>query len=354
MLEHFNNYEHFRILIYVFTFIFGLFMGSFFNVVALRLLKEESIVFPGSHCPKCNHPIRFYDNIPVLSYILLMGKCRDCKAHISIQYPLVEFATGFLYFFSVYSFGLSIQSAGMMLLISALIILIITDLHEQYIFDVTSISLIPFGLVYNFFRFDNFNRPDLILSVMPKDTDLNIQGYFVNGSLHIPGMFVSAVIGIIIAIVFFEGLSYLSEVTLGKPGFGMGDTKLCAGLASWFGWELLIVIIAISILAQVIVGLPILMYNMCKEGDKKSLIATIIMIIATAIPMILNFIHFNNSISLVIVLVCLIIVSVCLLIMLKNIREKESCLYLPLGPAIAFGAFIVIFYGKEILSVFLH
>lgn len=351
MIELFNNYESYRLFIYVTVALFGLFIGSFLNVVALRLLKEESIVTPGSHCPKCKTPIHFYDNIPVLSYILLMGKCRSCKEPISIQYPIVEFSTAFLFFLCVFSFGLSIKTLGMMLIISALIVLTVTDLYEQLIYDVTSVALIPFGLLYNLFNLGHVDRPDFVFPLLPKEAGFSFAGFIQDGSLHLPGIFASAIVGIIIAWVFFEGLSFLCEKFLGKYGFGMGDTKLCAGLAAWFGWELLILIIVLSFVAQAIIGIPILIYNTYKDKDMKSFYSLLATLIATAIPVLLNLLTgVNKSLALAITLVCFVVVIVSLFIILSQTKKRQSYTYLPLGPAIVIGALIVIFYGDIILS----
>ena len=348
MFELYDNVETYRIFIYILAIIFGLLVGSFLNVVALRLLKEESVVHPPSHCTKCNAPIKPYDNIPVISWILLGGKCRNCKEKISIQYPLVEFATGLLFFLCVLCFGLSIKTLGMMLVISALVVITITDLYEQLIYDITSVGLIPFGLVYSFFNLGHVDRPDFVIQIFPESFGLQIPGYLINGAIHLPGIFVSAIVGIIIAVIFFEGLSYLSEVFLGKYGFGMGDTKLCAGLAAWFGWEMLIMIIIISFLVQALIGIPYIFINIYKEGDKKSFYALLTTIIFAAIPIFINiFFPVPSNIALLITGICFVIVLFSLLVFLKQSKKRESFAYLPLGPAIVIGALIIIFYGND-------
>lgn len=87
-------------------FITGLLFGSFYNVVGLRLPKKESIIYPSSHCPKCNHKLSWYELIPVLSYIFLKGKCKNCKEKISIMYPVVELISGILFALSIIPLGL--------------------------------------------------------------------------------------------------------------------------------------------------------------------------------------------------------------------------------------------------------
>ena len=95
----------------VYIFIMGLLFGSFYNVVGMRLPNNESIVFPGSHCEKCNHKLKWFENIPLISYIILGGKCSNCKTKISIWYPAIELFTGMLFLISDYTFGLTYEFA---------------------------------------------------------------------------------------------------------------------------------------------------------------------------------------------------------------------------------------------------
>ena len=122
-------------LLAVYAFIIGLFMGSFYNVVAMRTCKNESIVFPGSHCVNCNHKLAWYELIPVFSYLGLRGRCKECKKPISIQYPLVELLTAFLFAFSVIIFGLSLNTIIAIILSSIVIITLITDFKYMIILD---------------------------------------------------------------------------------------------------------------------------------------------------------------------------------------------------------------------------
>ncbi len=129
----------------ILVFIFGLLMGSFYNVVGLRLLKRESIIKPRSHCPNCKYQLKWYENIPVVSFLFLKGKCKNCKNKISYMYILIELLTAFLFLFSYRIFGLS-PNFFIALVISSLIsIIFITDIKEMIILDealVTSAFLI--------------------------------------------------------------------------------------------------------------------------------------------------------------------------------------------------------------------
>ena len=131
-----------------FVFVIGLCIGSFLNVVILRTLSEESIVFPASKCPKCQTPLKWWHNIPVLSYILLRGKCAFCKAHISIQYPLVELFTGIMFTVMAYKFGFGIETVYAWIITSLLIIIAGTDIKEKVVFDIHTYTLIGVGLAF--------------------------------------------------------------------------------------------------------------------------------------------------------------------------------------------------------------
>src|SRR4030043_1879018 len=130
----------------VMAVIVGAMIRSFLNVCIHRLPKEESIVRPGSHCPKCKTQIRFYDNIPLLSYLLLGGKCRHCKAPISIQYPIVEAITALSSFFLFITFGVSLSFFYYFSFVAALIAITVIDLYHKIIPDVISLPGIVIGL----------------------------------------------------------------------------------------------------------------------------------------------------------------------------------------------------------------
>src|SRR5271155_2318013 len=119
----------------VFVFLFGLIIGSFLNVCILRIPSGKSIVMPSSACPKCGKLIRPYDNIPVLSYLILRGKCRGCKTGISPMYPLVEFLTGLLFFACYYAFGISVETLKWATFSAIMIVLVFTDFRERILPD---------------------------------------------------------------------------------------------------------------------------------------------------------------------------------------------------------------------------
>lgn len=137
--------------IYTMLFIFGAVMGSFFHVVATRLSNDESIISPASHCPKCNHRLSWYENIPIISYILLKGKCKNCHSKIPISYWIVEVITGCLFCVCYHSFGFSIDLIVALIFVSSLIIVIVSDIEYMIILDeVLIVATLIIALVYIF------------------------------------------------------------------------------------------------------------------------------------------------------------------------------------------------------------
>ena len=116
-------------------FIFGSVMGSFYHVIATRLSNGLSIVKPASHCEKCNHVLRWYELIPIVSYLIQLGKCRNCKTKLPISYVLMEICTGILFAVCYNEFGLTIETAISIVFVSSLIIIIISDIEYMIILD---------------------------------------------------------------------------------------------------------------------------------------------------------------------------------------------------------------------------
>ena len=136
-------------LFLIMFFILGAIMGSFYHVVATRLSNDQSIISPGSHCPRCNQAIKWYDNIPILSYLLLKGKCRNCHSRIPISYWIVELVTGLLFSVCYHSFELSLDLIVALVFTSSLIIVIVSDIEYMIILDeVLLFSTLVIILIY--------------------------------------------------------------------------------------------------------------------------------------------------------------------------------------------------------------
>ncbi len=208
----------------IFTFLFGAVVGSFLNVVIFRLPdKKESIVFPASHCPHCTTPLHWYENIPILSFLVLKGKCRTCKDKISIQYPLVELSMGLLSLALFQHFGPSPNFLYYFIFAAALLSIIFIDIRHQIIPDVISLPGIVVGFAGSFF----------VSAVSWQQSAL---GVLVGG-------------GILYAIA----LAYY--VLTKRDGMGGGDIKLLAMIGAFLGWQSLLYVVFASSLLGSIVGL---------------------------------------------------------------------------------------------------
>ena len=317
--------------------VFGLVVGSFLNVVGLRLLAGESIVFPPSKCPKCKTQLKWYDNIPVLAYLLLRGKCRYCKAPISWQYPVVEAFTAIMFLLIFLKFGFTFATPMLFILTGACIAMCITDFREQVIFDNASIPLIPIGLVYSFFNLGSV-----------QDTPVNIWGF------PVPGTFISALIAIVVALVFFEGFSFITKLIMQHRAFGEGDTIIAMIFGAWFGWKAVILTIILGLFMQAVFTIPLLVIKLFKSKDKVASVSFSTLLLSAVIPIVFN--HFDWAYSglgsIFLVLVTLGMAGISALIFLRRMRELKSYTLLPFGPALIAGGFIVIFFGEQILSLF--
>ena len=133
-------------------FIIGTVMGSFYHVVATRLSMEESIIKPGSHCPRCNHFLRWYENIPIISYLMLKGRCSECGSKIPLSYLVVEIVTGALFAVCYHVFGISIELLIGIIFISSLVIVIISDIEYMIILDeILIVSTLVVAVIYVIF-----------------------------------------------------------------------------------------------------------------------------------------------------------------------------------------------------------
>lgn len=219
----------------ILLFISGLIAGSFCNVCIYRIPRNESVIYPASHCPNCHTDILAKDNIPLLSYILLKGRCRNCESKISIRYPVVEFLTGLIYVIIYLIYDFSIQSLIYIILLSALIIITFIDLNKQIIPDVISLPGIGVGLILSFF--------------VPYIS-------FINSAL---GVLVGG--GIILAI----GLA--GSVIFKKEAMGGGDVKLAAMIGAFLGWKYTIISLFLGFFLGALVGIFLILSKIKSKED---------------------------------------------------------------------------------------
>lgn len=320
----------------IITFWVGAIIGSFLNVVGLRWLKEESPVFRRSYCYACQAPIAPYDNIPVVSWLLLGGKCRQCKTPISAQYPAVELATALLFVAVVATFGLTWQSAFLLYLVANLMVVMITDFREQYIFNVNSLGLIPFGVAYTGFN-------------LAHDTASPYLFPMYRWILTVPHGLVSALIAAVGAYVFFQTLNFISRLLIGKDGFGLGDAYLLMGVGSFFGLPGIMATFALGFMIQAAFGIPHLFWQWAQQKAYGPLKGMVLGLVLAALPYGLQAWVPNALVVMVAALLCGLIALKMTMGALKEAKELELELnYLPFGPALVAGALLWVFFEPSI------
>lgn len=234
-----------------FSVIFGLIIGSFLNVVIHRLPKimehewhnnclelqgkeipeasKYTLAHPRSACPKCGQKITALENIPVLSYLFLKGKCRGCNAAISLRYPLIEALTGLLVGLVSWKFGYTSITLFAWIFTFALISLTFIDFDTQLLPDDITLPLLWLGLIFN----------------------LN------NGFTDLK----SAVVGAIAGYLILWSIYWTFKLVTGKEGMGYGDFKLLAAIGAWFGWQLLPAVILLSSVLGVVIGISLIVFT---------------------------------------------------------------------------------------------
>jgi leader peptidase (prepilin peptidase) / N-methyltransferase len=229
-------------LIAAFAFVFGLIIGSFLNVCILRIPGGKSIVMPASACPKCGKLIKPYDNIPVISWLLLGGKCRGCKTPISPMYPLVEFLTGLLFLGSFLVFGFSVDTLKWCVFSAILVVLVFTDYRERILPDVVNYTGFGMGLV---------------LALFTKPTD-GTSAWIASKLFEFPPPApVLSLADALIGAAVGSGLLWLvSEAYFklrGREGMGLGDVKMMLMAGAFLGAKrTLLTILAGSLLGSVL------------------------------------------------------------------------------------------------------
>ncbi|MFA5171502.1 MAG: A24 family peptidase [Sulfuriferula sp.] len=234
--------------------IIGLLVGSFLNVVIYRLpkmmerewqmqcaelnqttlpeLAPFTLSVPRSACPRCGHAITALENVPILSYLWLRGKCRGCQVHISARYPVIEAVTGILTAITATYFGYGIAAIAAIVFVWALIVLTFIDFDTQLLPDSITLPLLWLGLL------------------------VNMQNTFV--PLH------TAVIGAMAGYLSLWSIYWLFKLLTGKEGMGYGDFKLLAAIGAWLGWSMLPIVILLSSAVGAVVGIILIM--VAKQG----------------------------------------------------------------------------------------
>ena len=209
----------------VVVFVLGATIGSFLNVCIYRMPRNESIVWPGSHCPKCQQAIKAYDNIPIVSFLFLLGRCRQCHASIRWRYPLVEALNGGGYALLLWHYDLSWAMAMYALFYSSLIVVTFIDIDYQIIPDRISLPGIVIGLAVSYW--------------MPQGFVNSLIGFLVGGGL-------------------FWLVAEVSLRFFHQEGMGGGDIKLIAMIGAFLGWHLTLLTIFLASLSGAVIGLSLM------------------------------------------------------------------------------------------------
>lgn len=255
-----------HLLISLGFFLFGLVFGSFLNVCIYRMPRGLSVVRPRSACPACQSPIAAYDNIPVISWLLLRGKCRHCKARISPRYALVELLTGAFFSLSYYvalaAPEATVQAAKLCVLSFLLIGLIFTDAETKLLPDLLTLPGLAVGLTFSFLAPVEI-CPDLERNIgpmallLPEHLDWRVLS------------FANAVTGAVFGVAFMQGVALLYRRLRGHEGMGMGDVKLMAMIGAFLGIELTLFVIMLGSVIGSLFGITLVLIVFRKRLARK-------------------------------------------------------------------------------------
>jgi len=225
-------------LLYAVALIVGLVVGSFLNVCIHRLPRQESVVWPGSRCPRCAAPIAWYDNIPLLSWLLLRARCRSCGCSISARYPLVELTTGLLAVLAFVRFGPTPWGLVAFAFAAALLVVSLVDLDHLIIPDVVSLPGILVGLA--------------VSALVPGGVGLwnAIAGVWLGGGL-----------------LWLVAMTY--ERATGVEGLGLGDAKLLAMVGAFLGWQAIPAVLVIASVVGTVAGLAVLLSHEGRQAARR-------------------------------------------------------------------------------------
>jgi leader peptidase (prepilin peptidase) / N-methyltransferase len=213
-------------------FLSGLVLGSFANVCISRIPKEESIISPASHCPKCGERIKWFDNIPVISYIVLRARCRKCHEKISIQYPLIELVTAIAFFLTALYFKINLALPLYLIFVLLLIIISAIDYYYMIIPDSLSLSILAIGIIGCFLG--------------------------VTAGTTVKTRLFNSLLGIIAGGGILFAVGFVGNKLLHKETMGGGDIKLLAAVGSVFGWSKIFPILFIASLIGSIIGITLI------------------------------------------------------------------------------------------------
>jgi leader peptidase (prepilin peptidase)/N-methyltransferase len=225
----------FDAVIHGFILFVGGSIGSFLNVCIYRMPLDQSIVFPASYCPSCQTPIRAFDNIPVLGYLLLRGRCRSCRTRISIRYPIVEAVTGLAALGSVLWLGLTVEAVSLFVLFALLLPSSLIDFEHQIIPNKITYPGIPLGIGLSIFRSDI--------------------------------TWTESLTGVLIAAGVLFGIRLVGQIIFRKEAMGLGDVKLIALIGAFVGWKAAVMSVFFASVLGTLYSIPILIQE-ARSGQR--------------------------------------------------------------------------------------
>lgn len=215
--------------------VLGALIGSFLNVCIHRLPRGESVIHPGSRCPACGTPIRAFDNVPILSWLWLGGRCRACRAAIAVRYPAVEALNAAGYILIWYRFGSSVEALVYAAFYSSLLVVTFIDWDHQIIPNRITLPGIAIGLL--------------------------------SAATVLAGGFVDALLGTVLGGGLLYAVAVGSEWVLKKEGMGLGDVKLLAMIGAFLGWKAVLVTVFVGALSGSVIGLTLLATRVKRRGE---------------------------------------------------------------------------------------
>ena len=230
-------------LVYLIFFTFGACIGSFLNVVIYRLPAKLSLIHPPSRCPHCLHPLGKTENVPVLGWLWLRGKCRWCHTPISARYPFIEALTGGLFTYTYHQFGITWLTLGYLIFLSWLIALAWIDFDTMTLPNSLTQSGLVVGLVYQGWL-----------------------GFTIDNGSGIREALWQSILGGVLGIWLFDAILIFGSVVFGKPAMGGGDPKLASMIGVWLGWQNLLVTAFMACLLGTIIGVGAIVFKLLPKG----------------------------------------------------------------------------------------
>ncbi|MGA2264371.1 MAG: prepilin peptidase [Acidobacteriota bacterium] len=231
---------------------FGLVIGSFLNVCIYRLPRHQSVVVPGSHCPHCGKSVRPYDNVPVLSYLWLRGKCRFCRQPISFQYPLVESLAGLSFYACASVWSITPPAFMNSLFLALILVLILTDYNNQILPNALTLPGMIAGIALSPLQSSDFFRDSL---------SYNLSSLVSAPHAEIVLPWAGSLMGALVGGGLLFLVAALYQILRKRQGLGMGDVKMMAMVGAFLGWRLALLTIFLGSLLGSIVGLILVLFG---------------------------------------------------------------------------------------------